>query len=189
MSPELHVTNRNDWRLWLSENHHTKKKIWLVYYKKHTGKARVSYNDAVEEALCFGWIDSIVKTIDDEKYMQKFTPRKDKSNWSESNKKRVEKLIRTGEMTRPGLDKIEIAKTNGAWDKTITATKPFEMPIELENALGTNESAKDFFESLTPSCRRQYIGWIASAKKAATKKRRVKEAISLLGKKQKLGMK
>ena len=80
MNSKLHFTNRKDWRLWLSENHHKEKEIWLVYYKKHTGKARVPYNGAVEEALCFGWIDSIVKTIDDERYMQKFTPRKDKSN-------------------------------------------------------------------------------------------------------------
>ena len=80
MNSRLHLTNRQDWRLWLGENHDKENEIWLIYYKKHTGKARVPYNDAVEEALCFGWIDSIVKTIDDERYMQKFTPRKDKSN-------------------------------------------------------------------------------------------------------------
>jgi len=121
--------------------------------------------------------------------MQKFTPRKAKSNWSDSNKKRVERLIGLGAMTKAGLDKIEIAKTNGSWDKVITATKSFEMPEELQSALEMNESAKDFFEILTPSCQRQYIGWIASAKKAVTKQKRVKEAMSLLSKKQKLGMK
>jgi uncharacterized protein YdeI (YjbR/CyaY-like superfamily) len=160
-----------------------------VYYKKHTEKPRVPYNDAVEEALCFGWIDSIVKTIDDDTYMQKFTPRKARSNWSESNKKRVEKLIGLGEMTKVGLEKIYIAKVNGTWNKVNTATKSFEMPIELENALGTNKKAKDFFESLSPSCQRQYIGWIASAKKKVTKQKRVKEATTMLSKKQKLGMK
>jgi uncharacterized protein YdeI (YjbR/CyaY-like superfamily) len=189
MNPRLHVTSRKTWRHWLSENHLEEKEIWLVYYKKHTGKARVPYNDAVEEALCFGWIDSIVKTIDDERYMQKFTPRKEKSNWSDSNKKRVKKLIGTGEMTRAGLDKIEIAKANGTWDKPITATQSFEMPIELQSALGTNERAKDFFESLSPSCRRQYISWIASAKRQETRQRRVREAMVRLGRKQKLGMK
>ena len=189
MTPGLHVTNRKDWRLWLKENHASEKEIWLIYYKKHTGKPRVPYDDAVEEALCFGWIDSIVRTIDDERYMQKFTPRKAKSNWSASNKKRVEKLIDTGQMTRAGLAKIELAKINGTWEKMITSTISFEMPFELGNALSANNSANEFFASLSPSCRRQYIGWIASAKKADTKLRRVKEAMSLLGKKQKLGMK
>jgi uncharacterized protein YdeI (YjbR/CyaY-like superfamily) len=189
MNSRLHVKNRKDWRLWLSENHHKEKEIWLIYHKKHTGKPRVPYNDAVEEALCFGWIDSIVKTIDDERYMQKFTPRKAKSNWSDSNKKRVEKLINAGKMTKAGLEKIEIAKINGTWDKIITATKSFEMPIELENGLDINKNAKDFFNKLSASCRRQYIGWIASAKKEETKQKRVKEAISKLSKKQKLGMK
>ena len=189
MISRLHVTNRKDWRLWLSENHYEEKEIWLIYYKKHTGKPRVSYDDAVEEALCFGWIDSIVRTIDDEKYMQKFTPRKDKSNWSDSNKKRVEKLLGTGKMTTAGLKKIEIAKTNGTWDKIITSAKSFEMPIELDSALSMNENAKDFFNTLPPSCQRQYVGWIASAKKEKTKQRRVKEAMSKLSKKQKLSMK
>ena len=189
MNSELHVTKRKDWRLWLSENHHKEKEIWLIYYKKHTGKPRVPYGDAVEEALCFGWIDSIVRTIDDERYMQKFTPRKAKSNWSDSNKKRVEKLIHTGEMTKAGLEKIEAAKTNGSWDKIITATKSFEMPIELKSALGINHGARDFFNNLSPSCQRQYIGWIASARKEETKQRRVKEAMNMLSKKQKLGMK
>ncbi len=189
MNSKLHVTNRKDWRLWLNENHRKKKEVWLIYYKKHTGKPRIPYDDAVEEALCFGWIDSIVRKIDNETYMQKFTPRKEKSNWSDSNKKRVEKLIGIGKMTKAGLEKIEIAKTNGAWDKIITSTKSFEMPIEFENALGLNESAKIFFVSLSSSGRNQYIGWIASAKKIETKQRRVKEAMSLLNKKQKLGIK
>ncbi len=189
MNPVLHLTNRKDWRLWLSENHRSEKEIWLVYYKKHTGKPRVPYGDAVEEALCFGWIDSIVKTIDNERYMQKFTPRKAKSNWSDSNIRRVEKLIGNGKMTEAGLEKIRAAKTNGSWDKIITSTKPFEMPVELEKALATNKSARDFFASLSPSCRRQYIGWIDSAKKEETIQKRVKEAIGLLRKNQKLGMK
>lgn len=189
MNFRVHLTNRKDWRLWLKENHNREKEIWLVYYKKHTGKPRVPYDDAVEEALCFGWIDSIVRTIDDETYMQKFTPRKARSNWSASNKKRVEKLISMGVMTKAGLEKIDIAKTNGSWDKVITATKSFEMPDELQSALKLNKSAKVFFENLSSSCQRQYIGWIASAIKTDTKQKRIKEAMNLLSKKQKLGMK
>jgi len=189
MNSRIHLTNRKDWRLWLKENHEREKVIWLVYFKKHTGKPRVPYDDAVEEAICFGWIDSIVRTIDDETYMQKFTPRKAKSNWSESNKKRAFKLISMGVMTKAGLEKIDIAKTNGSWDKVINAAKSFEMPGELESALEMNQSAKDFFDSLPPSYQRQYIGWITCAKKTDTKQKRVKEAMSLLSKKQKLGMK
>ena len=189
MNSRFYVTNRKDWRRWLSENHTTEKEVWLVYYKKHTGKPRVPYNDAVEEALCFGWIDSIVKTIDDETYMQKFTPRKAQSNWSDSNKRRVEKLLETGEMTKAGLKTIDIAKANRSWDKTITSTKSFEMPGELQQALSVNKGAKDFFNSLSPSCQRQYMGWIGSAKRPETRKKRLKESIDLLSKNQKLGMK
>lgn len=107
---KLYVKSRDEWRSWLQNNHAAEKEIWLIYYKKHTGKPRIPYDDAVEEALCFGWIDSIVKRIDDEKYIQKYTPRKDKSIWSELNKKRTEKMIKQGRMTEAGLIKIQKAK-------------------------------------------------------------------------------
>jgi len=110
---ELYVTNRDDWRAWLKVNHAIKKEIWLIYYKKHTGKPRILYDAAVEEALCFGWIDSIVKKIDAEKYAQKFTPRKDTSGWSEPNKRRVERMIKQGRMTEAGMARIRAAKKNG----------------------------------------------------------------------------
>jgi len=189
MNTRLHVTNRKDWRSWLRKNHESEKEIWLVYYKKHTGKPRVPYNDAVEEALCFGWIDSIVKTIDDEKYMQKFTPRKEKSNWSDSNKKRVVKLMDAGQMKNAGLKTIELAKANGCWDKEIPSAQSVDMPVELDVALAGNENARDFFNSLSPSNQRQYMGWIGSAKRPETRQKRVRESMDLLGKKQKLGMK
>jgi uncharacterized protein YdeI (YjbR/CyaY-like superfamily) len=99
----LYVTTRDEWRAWLAEHHDTEREVWLVSYKKHTGRPQIPYDDAVEEALCFGWIDSLVKTIDDERFAQKFTPRKEKSNWSESNKRRVRKLVREGRMTEAGL--------------------------------------------------------------------------------------
>lgn len=106
MNKTLYVTNRDDWRAWLNKNHKTEKEVWLIYYKNHTGKPTIPYDVAVEEALCFGWIDSIVKRIDDERYMQKFTPRKTNSNWSELNKKRVKKMIKEGRMTEAGMAKI-----------------------------------------------------------------------------------
>jgi uncharacterized protein YdeI (YjbR/CyaY-like superfamily) len=186
---QLYINNRKDWRKWLKENHKTSDGIWLIYYKKHTGKPRIPYDDAVEEALCFGWIDSIVKRIDDERFIQKFTPRKDKSSWSESNKKRVAKMIKQKRMTKAGLDRINAAKANGQWDKVIKVEKDFEMPEELSQMLSTNNKANEFFRSLSPSHQKQYILWIATAKRNETRLKRAKEAISLLKKKQKLGMK
>ncbi len=103
----LYATNRKEWRDWLSKNYDKEKEIWLIYYKKITGKPTISYNDAVEEALCFGWIDSIEKGIDEEKFAGRFTPRKEKSNLSESNKKRIKRLIKEGRMTNAGLEKIK----------------------------------------------------------------------------------
>jgi uncharacterized protein YdeI (YjbR/CyaY-like superfamily) len=186
---ELHVTDRDSWRLWLEENHAREKEIWLVYFKKHTGKPRVSYDDAVEEALCFGWIDSTVRKVDSDRYCQKFTPRKEHSNWSRLNKQRVKKLIKNGRMAKPGLDKIKTAKANGSWDSLSAAEQSFEMPAELADGLGRNKEAKIFFDSLAPSFQKHYIAWVASARKMATKRKRASEALELLEKKQKLGMK
>src|SRR5688572_6378674 len=109
MPKTLYVTSREEWRAWLTKHYQTESEIWLIYYKKHTGKPRISYDDAVEEALCFGWVDSIVKKIDDEAFAQKFTPRRDTSKWSEINIKRVRKLIREGRMTEAGRAKIDHA--------------------------------------------------------------------------------
>ena len=188
MEQKLYVSNRNDWRKWLEKNHKKEKVIWLIYYKQHTGKSRIPYDDAVEEALCFGWIDSIVKRIDDEKYCQKFTPRNETSIWSELNKKRVAKMIKLGKMTKVGMDKIIAAKRNGKWETKSAAAIEYKMPDELTQLLSKNKVAREFFESLTKSCKKQYIGWIASAKKEETRIKRANEAIELLKKKQKLGL-
>jgi len=118
MAEELYLAKRDDWRAWLLENHGAKKEVWLIYYKKQTGKPSISYDDSVEEALCFGWVDSIIKKIDYEKFARKFTPRTRRSTWSESNKKRVEKMIREGKMTEAGLSRIKEAKDSGEWFKT-----------------------------------------------------------------------
>jgi uncharacterized protein YdeI (YjbR/CyaY-like superfamily) len=189
MPLKLYISNRKEWRRWLKENHSIAKEVWLIYYKKHTSKLRIPYDDAVEEALCFGWIDSTVKRIDDEKYCQKFTPRNLKSIWSEHNKKRVTKMIKQGKMTKHGMEKVKAAKKNGEWYKTAEAVKEFRMPAELSKLLSANNKASDFFNELSPSNKKLYIGWIASAKKVETRKKRAGEALNLLKKKQKLGMK
>ena len=186
---QLCVTNGDDWRSWLKENHATEKEIWLVFFKKHADKPSIPYEDAVEEALCFGWIDSIVRRIDDERYSRKFTPRKAGAVWSESNKTRVERMIRQGRMTEAGLAKITAAKRSGEWSTTPVSRELWGMPSELKEALAANEIARYNFESLAPSYQRQYIGWIASAKRSETRIKRAREALSLLEQNQQLGLK
>jgi uncharacterized protein YdeI (YjbR/CyaY-like superfamily) len=189
MQPQLYVKNRKEWRKWLKANHNLKKEIWLIYYKKHSGKPRIPYNEAVEEALCYGWIDSTIKRVDDEIFIQKFTPRNKRSNWSELNKKRVGKMIKLGRMAKPGIDKVIAAKENGNWDKVEAATAfQFEMPTEFEKLLSSNKKAATFFENLSPSYKKQYISWIASARKIETREKRVAEAFELLKTNKKLGM-
>jgi len=180
--------NRNTWRNWLEKNHSTEDEIWVVYYKKHTGKSTVIYNEAVEEALCYGWIDSTVKRIDEEQYCQKFTPRNDKSVWSDTNKERVKKLINNKQMTKDGLKKINIAKENGMWDKEYLVNKDNPMPEELKLELNKNKQANQNFNKLAPSHKKHLINWITLAKKVETKINRSKKAVNMLEKNQKLEM-
>ena len=185
----LYIKTRSQWRSWLSKNHDKSSGIWLVFYKKHTNKPTLEYEDAVEQALCFGWIDSIIRKLDDEKYLRKFTPRKVNSQWSQLNKTRVKKLIGQGLMTKAGLTKITEAKKSGRWNENDRPNISLEIPKELKTALAKNKKAKTFFNQLAPSYQRQFIGWIVVAKQQKTKDKRVKEAISLLGQGKKLGMK
>lgn len=184
----LYITDRKEWRKWLEKHHNTAKEIWLIYYKKHSGKPRIPYDDAVEEALCFGWIDSLVKSIDDEKYMQKYTPRKKNSIWSEINVKRCEKMIKESKMTDAGMILIEEAKINGKWDRAYTTKKIFEMPEDLEIALKKNKSAWNNFTKFAPSYKNNYIHWIISAKKEETKIKRISEVVKRSELNQKPGM-
>jgi uncharacterized protein YdeI (YjbR/CyaY-like superfamily) len=187
---EVYVKNREEWREWLCKNHNKEEKgIWLVFFKKKTKKPTLEYKHAVEEALCFGWIDSIIKKIDEEKYVRKFTPRDSKSLWSLSNKRRVTKMIKEGKMTRHGLAKINAAKKSGLWDKNDRPQINFDMPHELENALKKNRKARKFFEHLAPSYKKQFIGWIKIAKQKETKEKRLKETIEKLTNGEKLGLK
>lgn len=186
---QLVVTTRCEWREWLGRNYDKEPEVWLVFHKKHTGKPVLEYDAAVEEALCFGWIDSIIKKRDEETYLRKFTPRKPGSLWSELNKKRAEKMIKQGSMTGTGLAKIREAKKTGHWEKPARPVIPLEMPEELEQALAKNGKARDFFEQLAPSSRKQFIIWVAIAKRRETKAQRVKEAITLLEQGKKLGLK
>jgi len=182
----LYVRDRAAWRAWLEKNHAAEREVWLVYYKKHTARPRIPYDDAVEEALCFGWIDSTVRRVDDDSYLRKFTPRRDKSNWCESNVKRARKLIDEGRMTKAGLDAI----AEGALDRKF-APKPkdVEVPRFVSDALKKTPRAFENFNALAPSYRREYVGWITQAKREETRERRLAEAARLLSENKKLGMK
>jgi uncharacterized protein YdeI (YjbR/CyaY-like superfamily) len=174
------MTDRDEWRAWLAEHHAAEKELWLVFYKKHTGKPGVSYEGAVEEALCFGWIDGIGKSIDAEKYTLRFSPRKRNSVWSASNKKRVAKMIKQGRMTEVGLAKVNEAKKNGQWRKATQREDPTNIPADLVKALRANKQAQQNFERLAPSHKKQFIWWIMDAKTDATRQRRIQKTVRLV---------
>jgi len=187
---QLYVKSGTEWRKWLTKNHNKVEEVWLIFYKKGTGKPSIDYEVAVEEALCFGWIDSLVKKIDEERYVRKFTPRKDKSVWSELNKKRVKKVIKEGRMTEFGMRKIIAAKKSGAWNKKIKVSEISEaIPEDFVAALKKNKNAQDNFDKISPSHKKRYYMWINQAKKKETKEKRIKEVIKLLKQGSKLGMK
>jgi uncharacterized protein YdeI (YjbR/CyaY-like superfamily) len=185
----LHFSDREEWRSWLKRNHDAEKEIYMIFYKKHTGKPNISYDAAVEEALCFGWIDSIIRRIDDEKFERKFTPRTGKSRWSRLNRQRACRMIKEGKMTAAGLVMILEAKKNGEWFKNVSIEKEFRIPSFMREALAANRKALNNFNKLARSYKRQYVGWISSAKKEETRQRRLEEALRLLEMNEKLGMK
>lgn len=185
----LYFKAAKDWRSWLKQNHDKSSGVWLTFYKKETGKPSLAYEDSVEEALCFGWIDSIIKKVDHEKYQRKFTPRKPDSKWSDLNKRRVRKMIEQGRMTPVGLAKIKAARQSGMWDKPYRPQISIEMPEELKQALKRHKQAEAFFNQLAATYQKQYILWIQMAKRPETRERRIKEALTLLAKSEKLGLK
>lgn len=189
MTETLYVTDRDTWRTWLEKNHGTKKGVWLIYYKKHTGKPSIAYDDAVEEALCFGWIDSTIQKLDEEKYARKYTPRSIQSTWSASNIKRAQKMIKKGRMTKAGLALFEALKKNPKKaSRPRTAEKEITIPSDLKKALTKNINALKNFNNFAPSYRKIYILWIADAKKRETRERRIKHVVKWSEKNEKPGM-
>jgi uncharacterized protein YdeI (YjbR/CyaY-like superfamily) len=179
---------RHEWRSWLRMNHSREKEAWLVFYKKHTGKGKMSYSDALDEALCFGWIDGRLKRIDDEKHLMRFSPRRRESIWSDWNVKRVRKLMKEGKMTRAGLAKIDSKTLNRPTPKNDRPRPRFRISPEMRKRLLTNEEAWKNYCNLAPSSKEMYAYWLTSAKRPETKEKRLKEAIALLEKNKKLGM-
>lgn len=180
----LEVRNCEQWRKWLAKHHDSESEVWLVFHKRHTGRSSIAYNDALDEALCFGWIDSLVKRLDDDRYARKFTPRKPDSKWSTVNRKRYAQLQASGRLTPAGLER---APTDRSYDAPRPARS--KVPQYILQALRSRPAAWKHFQSLAPSYRRMYIGWIDSAKRQETKTRRLQEAIGLLAQGKKLGLK
>lgn len=175
---QVYVPDRAAWRQWLASNHATSPGIWLVFDKKSSRADRLKYVDAVEEALCYGWIDSTVRTLDDARYVQLMAPRKPKSTWAATNKARVERLMAEGLMAPAGLASIEVAKANGSWS-SLDAVEAFVMPADLVKALRALPDAARNFAALAPSRRKAFLHWISQAVRAETRAHRVAHVVQL----------
>jgi uncharacterized protein YdeI (YjbR/CyaY-like superfamily) len=165
-------SSREDWRNWLQENHQVKQSVWLIYFKKSSKTPTLSYSDAVDEALCFGWIDSTRKSLGADQFTQFFCRRKPQSGWSRVNKQKVNDLIDQGLMTQAGLDCIELAKQNGSWT-ILDEVEELIVPKDLDLALTAHAGAKDYFLSLSKSTRKQMLQWLVLAKRAETRQNRI----------------
>lgn len=175
---DFHPQGREEWRAWLERNHDTSPGVWLVYYKKSSGQPRVSYDEAVEEALCFGWIDSLPRKLDADRSKLLFTPRKPKSVWSALNKRRIKKLIREKLMTEAGLATIKTAKKNGSWN-ALDDVEKLIIPADLAEALKANGNAGANFALFSSSVRKGILAWIGSAKRPETRSRRIEKTVAL----------
>ena len=190
----LYFRNKEEFRNWLNKNHNKSPGIWVIFYKKHINIDSIKYNELLEEVLCFGWIDSLIKKIDDDKYARKITPRTDTRKWSELNKKKVLELIKVGKMTPAGLNKIDNYLKTGKVDwpdnkSEISKSKEINIPDFIIEELARNEPALMNFNKLATTYKRHYILWITNARKEDTIRSRLKESIGLLKENKKLGLK
>ncbi|WKV10609.1 YdeI/OmpD-associated family protein [Marivirga harenae] len=173
---EICPSSREEWRDWLELNHKEKDAVWLVFYKRSTPNFNLSWSESVDESLCFGWIDSTKKTIDDERFIQYFSKRRPKSNWSKVNKDKVKNLIDQGLMKDAGFKSIEVAKENGSWTILDTVER-LEIPEDLERELRRKKGAMQYFESLNKSSKKGFLYWVASAKRDNTRNKRISEIV------------
>jgi uncharacterized protein YdeI (YjbR/CyaY-like superfamily) len=168
--PRVHAKSAAEWRRWLRDNHDKAQGVWLVAYKAVTGKARLSYEDSIPDALCYGWIDSVNKPLDAERTALLFTPRRAGSGWSRTNKVRIATLIKEGRMEAAGLDKIEAAKRDGSWT-LLDSVEALEVPADLRKALGAPGMRK--FQALTPGRKKEHLRALVTAKRPETRAKRV----------------
>lgn len=174
--------NQQQWRKWLNENHQAKQSIWILQYKKGTGKPTIGWSEAVDEALCFGWIDSTRRTVDNQSFIQFFCKRKPKSVWSKINKAKVMQLIASGLMTQAGYDSIAIAKQNGSWIALDEVEELF-IPADLVTKFDLTPGSRDFFMSLSKSTKKAILQWIILAKRPETRQKRITELVTLASQK------
>src|SRR6267142_713785 len=179
----LQVRSRRQWRAWLAKHHTSSPGVWLVFYKAHTGAKSMPYEDTVREALCFGWIDSLIKRLDDNRYALKVTPRKPTSKWSDINRRRWMELKAAGLLTSAGLAAAPSENTYGP--------RPVipELPNYIAKAFKANATTWTFFRELSPRNRRDFVVWIHTAKRPDTRERRIRESLALLAAGKKLGLK
>ncbi len=173
----IHPRTRSEWRAWLEQNHTRAEGVWLITFKKGTGKPRFEYDEAVEEALCFGWVDSKPKKLDEERSMLWFAPRKAGAGWSKLNKARVERLSAAGLMAPAGLAKVEAAKKDGSWN-ALDRIEALQVPPDLARALKANQTARQYFGAFPRSVKRAILEWIAAAKKPETRAKRIEETVA-----------
>ncbi len=176
--PRVEVRSRSDWRGWLIDHHQTSSGIWLVTHKKAAGGTHVPYNDVVEEALCFGWVDSLPRKLDETRSQLLLTPRKPTSRWSRANKERIERLVAAGQMMPAGIDAVEQAKAAGTWT-ALDEVENLVEPDDLRAALDSHPSARAAWDSFPPSARRGILEWILSTKRAPTRAARIAETAQL----------
>lgn len=172
----FYPTNRQEWRQWLLENHNKKQSIWLVHYNKKSNMPSVSWSDAVDEALCFGWIDSTRKSLESDKFIQFFTKRKPTSVWSKINKEKIERLKLEGLLMPDGYESIMIAQQNGTWN-ILDDVEKLEISEDLEKEFNTREGSKEYFLSLSKSVRKSMLQWIKLAKRPETRQKRIIELV------------
>lgn len=180
----FYPTSQTDWRKWLEKNHHSKQSVWLVFYAKSSEKPSITWSEAVDMALCFGWIDSKKVKIDEETAHQFFSKRKPNSTWSKINKEKVRQLIDSGLMTQAGLDSIEIAKENGSWT-ILDEVEALIIPKDLEKAFRKHKGSKDYFLSLSKTVRKMMLASLVLAKRPETRQKRIDEIAIAAGQKKK----
>jgi uncharacterized protein YdeI (YjbR/CyaY-like superfamily) len=177
----------DQWRKWLDEHHDSESEVWLVFHKLHTGVSSIAYQDALDEALCFGWVDRLVKRLDESRYARRFTPRRADSRWSTINRKRYAVLKAAGRLKPGGIARAPTDSSHGPRPPRVPM--PATIPRYIQTALRKHPAASRYFEGLAPSQRRLYAAWIESAKREETKARRLEEAIRLLTLGRPLGLK
>ncbi|MBO9657737.1 MAG: YdeI/OmpD-associated family protein [Chitinophagaceae bacterium] len=170
----FHPASAKEWRQWLKKNHRVKQSVWLIYYKKQANQPTVTYSEAVDEALCFGWIDSTRVSIGNDQFKQFFCKRKPNSVWSKINKAKVEQLIGEKKMMPAGLESIEIAKANGSWS-ILDEVEELQVPADLIKAFRKHAGAKAYFNSLGRSVKKMMLQWLVLAKRPETREKRIEE--------------